>query len=87
MREFVSKGDNQKTLVVLDDLIQGVIDFMEWELRKSDIQLVFQRGSFARHACVDKIQIEQVLINLIRNGRQSGMVVSGSGGLMLPVAC
>lgn len=67
LREFVSKGDNQKTSVVLDDLIQGVIDFMSWELRNSDIQLLFQPGSLAHQTCVDKIQIEQVLINLIRN--------------------
>jgi PAS domain S-box-containing protein len=77
LREFVSKGNNNKTWVVLDDLIQGVIDFIDWELRGSDIQVVFQPGSPACELLVDKVQIEQVLINLIRNGieaiRQAGI--------------
>jgi two-component system sensor kinase FixL len=68
LREFVSKGSNNKTRLVLDDLIQGVIDFISWELRDSDIRVVFQPGPLVHEACVDKIQIEQVLINLIRNG-------------------
>jgi len=67
LREFVSKGSNNKTRVVLDDLIQGVIDFISWERRDSDIQVTFLPGSLAREVFVDKVQIEQVLINLIRN--------------------
>jgi C4-dicarboxylate-specific signal transduction histidine kinase len=77
LREFVSKGNNNKTWVVLDDLIQGVIDFISWELRSSDIQVTFQPGSPACELLIDKVQIEQVLVNLIRNGieaiRQAGI--------------
>jgi len=77
LREFVSKGNNNKAWVVLDDLIQGVIDFISWELRSSDILVVFQPGSTACKLLIDKIQIEQVLVNLIRNGieaiRQTGI--------------
>ena len=77
MREFVSKSGNNKTSVVLDELIEGVIDFIGWELRNSDIRLVFQPGSLASRVCVDKVQVEQVLINLIRNSieaiRDAGM--------------
>jgi PAS domain S-box-containing protein len=67
LREFVSKGSNNKTRVVLDELVQGVIDFISWERRDSDIQVTFLPGSRAREVFVDKVQIEQVLINLIRN--------------------
>ena len=67
LREFVSKGDNNRTRVMLDRLIQGVIDFMSWELRDSGLQITFQPGSLAREAYVNKVQIEQVMINLIRN--------------------
>ena len=77
LREFVSKGNNNKTWVVLDDLIQGVIDFISWELRSSDIQVAFQPGSPACELLIDKVQIEQVLVNLIRNAieaiRQAGI--------------
>jgi len=67
LRDFVSKGNNDKTCVVLNELVQGVIDFVSWELRDSDIQITLQDGSHSREVFVDKVQIEQVLINLIRN--------------------
>ena len=67
LREFVSKDGNEKTRVVLDELIQGVIDFIGWELRDSELQISFQPGSLAHEVLINKIQIEQVLINLIRN--------------------
>ena len=76
LREFVSKGSNNKTRVVLDELIQGVIDFIGWDLRDSDIQLAFQPDTRAHEVCVDKIQIEQVLINLVRNGIEA---IKGAG--------
>ena len=67
LREFVGKGNNSKNWLVLDDLIGEVIDFIGWELRGSDIQITFLPGSPASKVLVNKVQIEQVLINLIRN--------------------
>jgi PAS domain S-box-containing protein len=67
LREFVSKGKNNISRIVVDDLIYSVVDFISWELRNSDIQVTFQTGSHGCELPVDKIQIEQVLINLIRN--------------------
>jgi len=67
LREFVSKGENNKTVIVLDDLIQGVIDLISLELSDSDIQVAFLSGTQAHEIVVDKIELEQVMINLIRN--------------------
>ncbi len=80
LREFVSKGSDNKSRVILDDLVQGVIDFISWELRNSDIQLAFLPASFSREALVDKVQIEQVLINLIRNSVEAIRQAGISGG-------
>ena len=80
LREFVSKGSNNKTRVVLDKLIQGVIDLVSWELRDSDIQVVFQQDPRAHEVCVDKIQVEQVLINLVRNSIEAIRGAGISGG-------
>jgi two-component system sensor kinase FixL len=80
LREFVSKGSTNKTRVVPDDLIQGVIDFISWELRGSGIRVVFQPGPLGHEACVDKVQIEQVLINLIRNSIEAIRGAGISGG-------
>jgi PAS domain S-box-containing protein len=80
LREFVSKGSNNKTRVVLDDLIHSVTDFISWELRDSDIQVTFLTGSHRCEVFVDKIQIEQVLINLIRNSIEAIRQAGISGG-------
>jgi len=80
LREFVGKGSNNKTRVVLDDLVQGVIDFIGWERRDSDIEVTFLPGSLAREVFIDKVQIEQVLINLIRNSIEAIMNAGISDG-------
>jgi len=77
LRDFVSKGTSNKDRLVLDDLIQGVIGFISWELRGSNIKTSFHPGCGRRKVLADRIQMEQVLINLIRNSidaiRQSGI--------------
>ena len=77
LREFIGKSNNARTRVVLDDLVQGVLDFISSELRDSGIKLTSLPGPDTREVLVDKIQIEQVIINLIRNSieaiRQAGM--------------
>jgi two-component system sensor kinase FixL len=80
LREFVSKGGNNKTWVVLDELIPGVIKFIGWELRDSDIQVTFLPGSSASRVLINKVQIEQVLINLIRNSIEAIRGAGISGG-------
>jgi PAS domain S-box-containing protein len=80
LREFLSKGSNNRVRVVLDDLIQGVIDFISWEVRDSDIQITFLPGSPGREILAGKVQIEQVLINLIRNSVEAIRQADISGG-------
>jgi PAS domain S-box-containing protein len=80
LREFLSKGSNNKTRIVLDDLIQGVIDFISWEVRDSDIQITFLPDSPGREVLAGKVQIEQVLINLIRNSIEAIRQADISGG-------
>jgi len=67
LRDFVSKGKHDKTCVLLNELVQGVIDFIGWELREADIRIIYQQGSNNGEIFIDRIQIEQVLINLIKN--------------------
>ncbi len=82
LREFIRKGSHQKTRVRLNDLVQGVIDFIGCEVRDGDIKLTFQPGSLVNEACLDKVEIEQVLINLIRNSIESIRDAGISGGVV-----
>ena len=80
LREFLSKDSSNKARVVLDELIQGVIDFTSWEVRDSDIEIIFLPGSPGREVLAGKVQIEQVLINLIRNSIEAIRQAGISGG-------
>jgi C4-dicarboxylate-specific signal transduction histidine kinase len=80
MREFISKGNNNKTRLVLDELVQDVINFISWEVRDSDIQIAFMPDTGGRMVLVNKVQIEQVMINLIRNAIEAISDASVSGG-------
>jgi len=80
LREFLSKGNNQKARFVLDDLVQGVIGFIYWGLHDSDIQITFLPDLPGREVSANKVQIEQVLINLIRNSIEAIRQAGISGG-------
>jgi PAS domain S-box-containing protein len=67
LREFVSKSSNELQTIALDDLTRGVIEFISWELRNSDIKLQINPDASHGYVRVDKVQLEQVIINLIRN--------------------
>jgi PAS domain S-box-containing protein len=67
LREFVRKEDNSKEAFDLDQVINGVITFLKWEVQKSGIRVEFLAGGQSHKVMANKIQIEQVLINLMRN--------------------
>ena len=76
LRQFVSKGRTDKVPVNLDELIRGIADFFEWELRDSRVRLDFRLNSQGYTVEADKVQVEQVLLNLIRNGVEA---IQGAG--------
>ena len=57
-----------------------MIDFTSWEVRDSDIEIIFLPGSPGREVLAGKVQIEQVLINLIRNSIEAIRQAGISGG-------
>lgn len=72
LREFVSKGDDRRENVRMDPLVEDTIAFLRWEFRNEKIALEYQPGCDNREILANKVQIEQVLVNLMR--------VSGIGG-------
>jgi len=76
-REFICKGKQQRQRVSLDSLVESATGLLRGELRKTDITVELHQGSRGCTVFVDRIQIEQVVINLLRNSIdaifQSGM--------------
>jgi two-component system sensor kinase FixL len=71
LRHFVSKGTTQKEIVEIDKLIQSVMNFLEWELRGIHVNIEFNHCGHDCRSMVDKVQIEQVLLNLVRNSLEA----------------
>jgi two-component system sensor kinase FixL len=80
LRGLVKKGDSRQQLIRIDGLITEAIAFLEWELRQSAIDLELRLNGGDRPVRADPVQIEQVLINLIRNGLDSIRAGAVAGG-------
>lgn len=67
MRRFIEKREMERRPVDISDVIKEVIDLMRHALQEQSVQLKFIPSGTAARVNVDSVQIQQVLINLIRN--------------------
>jgi PAS domain S-box-containing protein len=71
LRDFVSKGGNHMELLDIDQVIRGIIIFLKHEVRESDVIVEFYPGCQTCKVKADKVQIDQVLINMVRNSLEA----------------
>ena len=71
LREFVSKGDDHRDPLDLDQVILRVIDFIKAEVQIGNVHLEHHPGTGGHRVMANKVQIEQVLINLVRNSLEA----------------
>jgi len=71
LREFVSKESKNKETFELDRIIYDVITFLKWEVQNSDVKIELHLDGQAHKVTANKIQIEQVLVNLVRNSMEA----------------
>jgi len=71
LREFVSKEGKDKEPFDLDQIVRDVITLLKWEVHESGIKIDFRPGGPTRKVSANKIQIEQVLVNLVRNSLEA----------------
>jgi PAS domain S-box-containing protein len=67
LREFVSKESKNKETFELDQVIQDVITLFKWEVQENGVKIELHPGGQTHKVTANKIQIEQVLVNLVRN--------------------
>jgi PAS domain S-box-containing protein len=67
MREFVKSHAQKCTTADINNLIHDSVGLCMSELKQNDIKLAFELNNNLPPIHVDQIQIEQVIINLIRN--------------------
>lgn len=78
LREFVSEGSTPKQLVDIDLLIRELIKLLDWEFRNGKANITLELHGQGRKVMADKVQIEQVLINLSLNSLEA--IRNGNGG-------
>ncbi len=85
MREFASKGKSQPELVDINRVIMEAIDFTRPELMKKGIALQLDLVQARPQVMADSIQIEQVIMNLMRNAIEA-MTAGGTGPRRLTIS-
>lgn len=75
MRSFIKRESERRAPVDLNSLIRAVLPLLHHDLRKYEVILQLNLDECLPPVCVDAIQIQQVLANLIRNAVDAMAVV------------
>jgi two-component system, cell cycle sensor histidine kinase and response regulator CckA len=76
LRDFLAKADDHQENLDLDQVIAGMIDFIKPELKNGHVKIEHHPGARGCKVLANKIQIEQVLVNLVLNSLEA---IKGSG--------
>ena len=68
VRDFVKKSEPHRGAVAIADVIEEVIGFAEIEARKAGVRISVSVPPDLSAAYADKIMVEQVVLNLVKNG-------------------
>jgi len=67
LREFVTRGKLDRHPVNVNELVHDVLDMLGYELRNHDVDVQLELAQSLPLVEADKVQIEQVIFNLVRN--------------------
>ncbi len=71
LRSFVRKGESHKTYSDINHLVNEVTGFLESQLKKTNTRLTLELEQQLPPVLADIIQIEQVLVNLLKNSLEA----------------
>ena len=71
IRDFVRKREPRRAAADLNALVQGATDLVRLEARRGSVQLHLELADSLPPVTVDSIQIQQVVVNLARNGLEA----------------
>ncbi|MCU7939220.1 MAG: PhnD/SsuA/transferrin family substrate-binding protein [gamma proteobacterium symbiont of Bathyaustriella thionipta] len=67
LRQFVRKEQPERSIININDLIKEVLLFVATEARKANVKIICNSDKNIPEVLVQPIQIEQVLLNLLKN--------------------
>jgi len=68
VRDFVKKSEPNRSAVLIAEVIEEIIGFAEIDARKAGVRISVSVPPDLPAAYADKIMIEQVVLNLVKNG-------------------
>ena len=71
IRSFVKRSEPRRQLAEVPPMVEQVVELAEIDLRRRQVRLIHQLAPHLPAMHVDPILIEQVLLNLIKNGAES----------------
>ena len=76
IRELLSRGERQRERMDINDVIRQVVALSEGELRRNEIALQTEMPEDLPTVVVDRVLLQQVVLNLIINAVEAMRVVS-----------
>ena len=76
IRQLVTKGDPQRARVDVNDVIRDMLPLVRSEVRDHGVSLRLDLGSTNPSVVGDRVQLQQVLINLVMNGIEAMATVA-----------
>jgi PAS domain S-box-containing protein len=77
VRALVKKTDAQMVSLQINEIVREAADFVQQELLSSEVSLRLDLGSDLAVVRGDRIQLQQVLLNLISNGIEAMQPITG----------
>lgn len=71
IRQFVKKSEPNQSLANVHDIVNEAVELADIELRRNNVRLTHYVAARLPKVMADTILIEQVLINLMKNGAES----------------
>lgn len=68
VRNFVNKDERERTLIDVNETIFDIADMLESDAREHDVAIELQLAECLPSVVADKIQIQQVMLNIVHNG-------------------
>jgi len=78
LRDFLHRGEVQRQCCDANDLVRDALRLIEPELRQDTVALTLELAPAPLHVEVDRVQIAQVVLNLVRNAFEA--MQAGNGG-------
>jgi two-component system sensor kinase FixL len=79
MQSMARQGESRKNIVDCNELIGTAVRLAESEARIRDIEIEFEQGKNLPLISVDGVQIQQVALNLLRNGMEAMLAANCCG--------